>query len=349
MNARIAVVVALGLLTTSVPSQACTTFCFEQDGALVFGKNYDWNVDVGMVVVNKRGVVKQALVDESPFTWTSRFGSVTFNQYGREFPSGGVNEKGLVIELMWLDDTEYPAADARAPLPTLQWIQYQLDNAATVGDVIASDKTVRVAAGTAMIHFLVADAQGSTAAVEYLDGEMVVHRGGDLPYRALTNDTYARSAEYARTFNDVTRELSKSSLDRFAIAALITATGPPPGSDPVQAAFDLLARVSQGEYTQWSIVYDIAAMRVHFRTRANPMVRRIDLAGLDFACDSPVRVLDMNTQFTGDVTGKLRDYTLDANRALIGTAFARTDFLRDIPGDALDALARFPQTLHCAP
>ncbi|MDH5628199.1 MAG: hypothetical protein OEY69_07885, partial [Candidatus Krumholzibacteria bacterium] len=104
-----------------------------------------------------------------------------------------------------------------------------------------------------------------------------------------------------------------------------------------------------GEYTQWSIVYDIAAMRVHFRTRANPMVRRIDLAGLDFACDSPVRVLDMNTQFTGDVTGKLRDYTLDANRALIGTAFARTDFLRDIPGDALDALARFPQTLHCAP
>jgi choloylglycine hydrolase len=26
--------------------------------------------------------------------WTSRYGSITFNQYGREFPSGGINEKG---------------------------------------------------------------------------------------------------------------------------------------------------------------------------------------------------------------------------------------------------------------
>jgi penicillin V acylase-like amidase (Ntn superfamily) len=28
---------------------------------------------------------------------------VTFNQYGRNFPSGGMNEAGLVIELMWLE------------------------------------------------------------------------------------------------------------------------------------------------------------------------------------------------------------------------------------------------------
>ena len=78
--------------------------------------------------------MRAAIDVAKPFTWTSRFGSLTFNQYGREFPSGGINEKGLVVELMWLDDTRYPAPDGRGELPTLQWIQYQLDTAANVDD-----------------------------------------------------------------------------------------------------------------------------------------------------------------------------------------------------------------------
>ena len=337
------------MAAAATPPRACTTFCFEEGGALVFGKNYDWNVDDGFVIVNKRGVAKQALADERPLRWTSRFGSVTFNQYGREFPNGGINEQGLVIELMWLDDTEYPTPDARGALPTLQWIQYQLDNAATVDDVVASDKTVRIRGASAKIHFLVADAKGNTAAVEYLAGKMVVHRGKDLPHRALTNDTYLRSATYMKEFNDVARELSHSSLDRFAVAAQAVAKGPAPGVAPVTAAFDLLARVAQGEYTQWSIVYDIAAMRVHFRTRAQRDIRWIDLAQLDFRCATPVRVIDLNAPLAGDVTAKLTDYSRDANRALIGASYAKTEFLRGVPAESLDELARFPDGMRCAP
>ncbi len=56
------------------------------DGPLV-GKSYDWNDERGLVVVNKRGVIKRALVlspGNAPARWTSRFASLTFNQYGRE-------------------------------------------------------------------------------------------------------------------------------------------------------------------------------------------------------------------------------------------------------------------------
>lgn len=345
MNRFLVFVVMLGALPA--PSRACTTFCFEE--ALVFGKNYDWNVDDGLVIVNQRGVAKRAFVESRPLEWTSRYGSVTFNQYGREFPSGGINEKGLVIELMWLDDTEYPAPDARGALPTLQWIQYQLDNAATVDDVIASDRTTRIQGASAKIHFLVADAAGSTAAVEYLDGKMVTHRGKSMPYRALTNDTYERSAAYARSFNRVTREISTSSLDRFAVAAHAAEAGPAAGVPPVDAAFEVLSRVAQGEYTQWSIVYDIRAMRVHFRTHAHPTVRWIDLAKLDFDCATPVRMLDMSATLAGDVTARLEDYSRDANRALIGAAYAKTEFLRNVPAARLDALASFPDGSRCAP
>ena len=58
----------------------------------------------------------------SSLNWTSTYGSATFNQYGREFPMGAMNEAGLVVETMMLDETEYPEADSRPAINILQWI-----------------------------------------------------------------------------------------------------------------------------------------------------------------------------------------------------------------------------------
>jgi choloylglycine hydrolase len=342
---RMLLIAIAALVCVAPPSHACTTFCFVGDH-VIFGKNYDWNVDTGLVIVNKRGVVKQAMVEQDPISWTSRFGSVTFNQYGREFPSGGMNEGGLVIELMWLDDTEYPGPDSRGELPTLQWIQYQLDNVSTVAEVVASDKTVRVSGRSAKIHFLLADAGGNVTAIEYLEGRMVVHRGDDMPYPALTNDTYRKSARWMRDRGAAPRG---SSLDRFARAGRAAQAGPAAGVDPVAAAFDVLADVAQGEFTQWSIVYHVPLRRVYFRTRRYPDVRWIDMAGLDFACQTPVRLLDMNTGDSGDVTARLRDYEFSVHRAQVGQAFSETEFLRGVPGEELDRLARFGEAMRCTP
>ena len=41
---------------------ACTTFMLERGGERVVGKSYDWYMGQGLVVVNKRGVGKQAVV-----------------------------------------------------------------------------------------------------------------------------------------------------------------------------------------------------------------------------------------------------------------------------------------------
>jgi len=68
-------------------------------GRVLFGRNYDWNFGDGLIFVNKRGVAKTSSGSESPnpAKWISRYGSVTFNQYGRENPTGGMNEAGLVV------------------------------------------------------------------------------------------------------------------------------------------------------------------------------------------------------------------------------------------------------------
>lgn len=90
------------------------------------------------MIVNPRGVAKTAFVDkgEEPACWTSKYASVTFNQFGQEKPFGGMNEAGLVVEQMMLGETEYPAPDGRPVIELLQWIQYQLDCCRSTAEVI---------------------------------------------------------------------------------------------------------------------------------------------------------------------------------------------------------------------
>jgi penicillin V acylase-like amidase (Ntn superfamily) len=139
-------IACLFLCIVSIVSFACTTFVINKDGHILFGRNYDWITDAGIVNTNQRGLYKTSLKinDAATISWVSRFGSITFNQYGKEFPTGGMNEKGLVVELMWLDETRYPDKDARPSVSVLQWIQYQLDNCATVEEVINTDATLRI-------------------------------------------------------------------------------------------------------------------------------------------------------------------------------------------------------------
>ena len=79
----------------------------------------------------------------------------------------------------------------------LEWIQYQLDTAAAVADVVKSDAAVRIA-GVAPLHYLVSDATGAAATIEFLGGRLVAHTGGSLPVAVLANTSYGDSLRYWR-------------------------------------------------------------------------------------------------------------------------------------------------------
>src|SRR5438046_8711001 len=90
---------ACSAILTIHAAHACTTFCMDVNGRPVFGANYDWDTGVGLLMVNKRAVAKVALTGR-PAMWPSRFASITFNQYGTAFPTGGLKEAGLVVPLL---------------------------------------------------------------------------------------------------------------------------------------------------------------------------------------------------------------------------------------------------------
>lgn len=338
---RFLAAILAALTLSALPASACTTFCLRDGGRIVFGKNYDWSVGDGMLVVNKRGVARKADAegDPRPASWVSRYGSVTFNQYGRDFPSGGINEKGLTIELMWLEGSRYPEADSRPGVDVLQWIQYHLDNHATVAEVLKADKGLRVI-GPVPLHYLVADRQGQVATVEFLNGRMVAHTGDKLPVAALANSAYAESLKANRTEGI-------ASLARFGRAAQRVRAFEAKGSDPVRYAFDTLDQVAQPGYTQWSIVYEVDRGRVHFRTRDRRKVRSLDLKDVDFSCSTPVKVLDLDVDAEGNVARRLVPYTRELNRELVTASFRKTSFLADVPAAEIERVARYPESASC--
>lgn len=352
---RCSCAVVLGLLAACAcpdPARPCSTFCFSVDGALVFGRNYDWKVAEGLVVVNRRNVSKTATVRDNPASWTSKYGSVTFNQYGCGFPHGGMNETGLVVEQMWLDGTEHPAADSRGAVGSLQWIQYQLDNCSSVAEVLASDRQLRIAPGATPLHYLVCDATGQCATVEFLDGRMVAHTGEALPFKVLTNDTYAESVAYLARFKGFggSTEIpgTPGSLERFARAAELTRDPAAlPQRTPAEKAFAVLAAVAQERFTQWSIVYEIGERRISFLTQRNPAVRTLDLTALDFSCRQPVSLLDIHAPGRGDVLEKFKPYTTEQNRALVWAAYKKTEFTAGIADEVLEEIARYPEAAVC--
>ncbi len=330
---------------------ACTTFCLKNKGEVLFGKNYDWMIGDGLIFVNKRNVTKTAMADAAPnpAKWISVYGSVTFNQYGRENPSGGMNEKGLVIELMWLDDTQYPRTDERPTVGTLEWIQYQLDNSATVEEVIKNSEKIRIASEV-KLHYLVGDKQGNSATIEFLDGKLVAHKNDNLPFAALANDTYEKSLNYSKTVSPE-KAKSESSFDRFTRAAEKSKSfseKPKTETEAVTYAFEILDNVKQKGYTQWSIIYDQQRGKIHFRSQQSATVKTIDTKSFDYACGSNVKIFDVNSKESGDVTAKFADYKREANRDLLERSFGGTPFLKNVPAVAKDVLASYPENFGCA-
>lgn len=331
--------------------QACTTFCIHTADQLVVGKNFDFYTGSGQVVTNKRGVVKHSLPlpPEKTLTWESKYGSITFNQMGVEFPYGGMNEKGLVIEISWLADTKYPEMDDRFGLTELQWIQYQLDNAATVAEVLASNSSVRISQQSlGPVHFFLCDAKGNKATFEYIDGQLVSHTGATLPLCVLTNDTYAQSRDYLQTLDarsETGKAFTTSSFDRFAEAASMVKSFK--GKDAIGYAFNILAEVKQGDFTQWNIAYDIRRMTIHYKTRTNNLMRTLKMTDVDFGCTSSGVYADIDDNAKD---GKLRflPFSLDANRSQIKGAFSKVDFLQGVPADEVEMVAQYPASLKCA-
>ncbi len=360
----------LQILNLHSTAFACTSFLVQDDRRPLMGKSYDWDLGHGMVVVNQRGIKKIGLVAEAtdrPPTWTTQYGSVTFNQYGQEFPVGGMNEAGLAVEILWHFSAEYPEPDERPSLNELQWIQYQLDNYASVKEMVAHADEIRIAGVYALVHYMAVDQQNHSASFSYIDGKLVINEDPLV----LTNTTLSESRRYLEKFTGFNGNLSipkgKGSFDRFVITRSMLAAGDRPDAvnERIGFAFSILDAVKTPDYTQWQIVYDLASREIHFRTAKNQVLRRIRLTAFNFSCTEPVLGLSIESEGGGnlfdffkklidvfdysrkpiDVSDKFSQLTDNQNAQMVTRG--AYPILSSIPKGVVKKFKGYPASIHC--
>jgi len=87
-------------------------------------------------------------------------------------------------------------------------------------------------------------------------------------------------------------------------------------------------------------------LRVHFRTDRNPRVRYLDLAAIDFSCRTPVRLLDVHADLSGDVGDELTAYTHEVSLNHSLSSFTQYEAM-SLPPFLVNALVRDMESFPC--
>ncbi|MGB0453274.1 MAG: linear amide C-N hydrolase [Bacteriovoracaceae bacterium] len=341
-------------LLWSLPGFSCSSFMVEKNNELAIGKSYDWYMGHGLLVVNKRNVAKMTLgikPGDKPTTWVSKYGSVTFNQYGVEFPNGGMNEKGLTIEILWLDSSKYPDVDKRATINEVQWIQYQLDNYESVSEVITNAKKLRLSSVYANVHYLVCEKSSRCAVFEWIKGKLVISDN----VRGITNDTYADSAKFRKNFvgfggnNPI--PTSMGSKNRFVRISHYSQNANKTTDSVEKIAWDSLQSVKTfnfltGYASYWNIVYSPTKDKLGFLHFWGKKVYELDLNTLDYSCLTPRQTFDLELNyFDSSISENFKEYDRKMNERMLQRSLGPIQ--SKLPPGAMQKLVEVPEAFKC--
>lgn len=228
---------------------ACTCFAaLHPDGDKIFGRNFDWYehpilllftdppggyASVSMVDISylgfDRGVMpllRRAILLRAPF-----------------LPFDGMNEYGLAVGMMAVPHAEGGNDPHKITLTELQVIRNLLDHARTVTEALDLLAGYNVRFDDPPLHYLIADASGDSAVIEFIAGEMNVIRhqsNWQVSTNFLLQET-SRGEERARCW-------------RYALAD--TRLEDSNGLVDMCGAMDILQAASQPR-TIWSVVYNL--------------------------------------------------------------------------------------------
>ena len=316
---------------------ACSRVLSADNGqAVLAGRNMDWPVDLANELwVFPRGMERSGLV-ENPITWTSKYGSLavaSFSVPGKGATVNGMNEKGLAVDALWLDKSDYGARDKRLPgLAISLWAQYIIDNYATVEEAVQAIKkipyqiiTFSIPQGqtmvTAYIHLSLEDKTGDSAIIEYVGGKQVIHH--DRSYAVMTNEPpFEEQQENLRQYEGFggNKPLPGTTKpkDRFVRASYYLKYLPKPHNlrEALAGIFSVIRNASQPfrasvdpqhpntSATLWRLVADLTHGTYYFESTTSPYIIRADLDEFDLKEGSAAMKLDLsnNQDFFGDVT-----------------------------------------------
>ena len=326
-----AMLIALAIIMAPVivsTTDACTrAVYFGNEGQTVTGRTMDWAEDMhSNLWAFPRGMARDGGWGAASLKWTSKYGSVITSVY-EGATSDGINDKGLVANMLYLAESEYPPlSDSRPAIVISAWAQYVLDNFATVEEAVADAKkesfrvvTVKAPNGAeGTVHLSISDASGDSAIFEYVKGKLVIHHSRE--YQVMTNspvfdEQLALNKYWQQIGGTVMLPGTNRAADRFArtsfyINACRQSEDP---REAIASVFSVMrnASVPRGistpnqpniASTLWRTVSDQKNRVYYFENTASPSLIWVKLDKLDLKEGSGVRklTLDGKPELGGD-------------------------------------------------
>lgn len=318
-------------LLAALPALACTRAVYVgDDGLVITGRSMDWSEEMqSNMWAMPRGQKRDGAAGANALTWTSRHGSVGVSGYEAGI-TDGMNEQGLVANLLYLAESEYGQPVPGKPAISISmWPQYVLDNFTTVTEAVdaLAQEPFQILAPTlpngspAQLHLSISDASGDSAVFEYIAGKLVIHHGKQ--FRVMTNSpTYdqqlALNAYWQGVGGLTFLPGTNQAPDRFARASFLINAIPkaiapgyikavPGGSYANQAAASVLSVIRAVSVplgittpnqpnissTIWRTVSDQTNKVYFFDSATSPNAFWVKLTDLDLREGAAVRKLTM--------------------------------------------------------
>ncbi len=245
----------------SIPNLGCSTFNAQtQDVDKVFGRNFDLTYSPALFVKTQpdNGYASMSIVN---------LGFLGFNKERQPdslmkqittlaapyAPLDGLNEKGLSIGVLLIPDEATNQQTDKVDITTTTAVRLVLDKAATVDEAVALLKQYDMhSSAKSSYHFQIADANGKSVVVEYVDNEISVV-DAKQSYQMATNFLLT-PGDYDFGMGQDRYDIMKNILDKNQGVI----TDEQAGMDILQAASSDWHKNDRGEEsaTQWSVLYN---------------------------------------------------------------------------------------------
>lgn len=319
----------------SIDIKACTRVVYKgPNNTVLTGRTMDFSIEIpANQWIFPRGIKRSGEVGKNSIEWTSKYGSIGVSTWDIAI-ADGMNEKGLVANLLWLVESEYPSFNKEGKIKGMAislWAQYVLDNFATVQEAVEelSKESFAIVSdfipGTdkfTTVHLSISDANGDNAILEYINGKLVIHHNPS--YTVMTNDPpYEQQLAIAKYWENIPGKTflpgSVTAADRFARASFFINAVPQTDNTRVAVAgvFSVIRNVSvpygfeiEGfpnlSTTRWRCVADQKELVYYFETALTPNTFWVDFKKIDFSEKAGVRKLDLsgNKTYSGEVSAE---------------------------------------------
>jgi len=170
----------------------------------------------------------------------------------------------------------------------------------------------------------------------------------------LTNSPYDKSAgavtSVANLNDNSSNTFRDNSLQRFIKACSMVQqfTSNEIRKPIVDYSFDILTQVSQGDFTKWSIVYDLVNKKVYFKTAAYTTIKSFSFPSFNFDCATEPKAIDMNQPLTGSIDKHFNPFTGELHKRIVEKTVLESRSQVPISEKGKESLINYTSGIKCS-